>query len=54
MSIGLLFWVIYVVCILLGFGTADRARPYWFGYPLVIAVLFFLLGWHSFGFVVHG
>lgn len=57
MSIGLLFWLIFVIAILFG-GFAnwpkspeDRFR---FGSVGIFAVLIFLLGWRVFGFVVQG
>lgn len=52
MTLALLFWIVYVIGLFFGYGVADRTRPYWFGYPLVVAVLFFLLGWQVFGFLV--
>lgn len=54
MSIGLLFWICFVLALLVGFGALDRSRPYWFGYPLLLLVMLFLIGWRIFGFPVHG
>lgn len=55
MTKGTLFWVIWVLCFLFGFAyqrgwTADYG-PWGFGF--IVMALFFLLGWHNFGFVVH-
>jgi hypothetical protein len=52
MSIGLLFWVIFVVWMLFGAYRA-RADQYGLGYHFVVGVLLFLLGWRAFGFVIH-
>lgn len=48
MPIGLLFWVLYVLAVILS--------VYWYGFVpgLVIFILIFLLGWKTFGFVVQG
>ncbi len=58
MSIGLAFWVVYLIFIIFG-GWVNRASiqggdlgP--FGGSLILAVLLFLLGWGVFGFIVHG
>ena len=49
MTIGLLFWILFVLTIVLylipGLG--------WWAMPMVF-VLLFLLGWGQFGFVVKG
>lgn len=57
MSIGLLFWVLMVLWAIFGIGwrsgwVSDQYGP--FGSTILAFVLFFLLGWHSFGFVIHG
>ena len=55
---GILFWLIYVLCFVLGMlfswpasgsPTAEWRRP---GVILAIFILLFLLGWGVFGFVV--
>lgn len=52
MTLGTLFWLIFVVWVIFGF-YRDRATPLSLGYHGVVAVLIFLLGWHVFGFVIH-
>jgi len=56
MSIGLLFWVIFVICLIFGvWGRTDVGRAYWVDYNgWVVFVLLFLLGWRVFGFVIQG
>lgn len=54
MSIALLFWIVYLIALVFGIGMADRARPYWYGYPLLLMVMLFLIGWRVFGFPIHG
>ncbi len=58
MSIGLLFWVIWVLCVLLwagvnfgGMGTPFLAHAA--GGGVIEFILFGLLGWQIFGPVVH-
>ncbi len=58
MSIGLCFWVLFLIYVIFG-GWANRASlqggdfgP--FGGSLLLSVLLFLLGWGVFGFIVHG
>jgi hypothetical protein len=59
MSRGLLFWVIWVVCLLVWAGATFNVgglgglRAY-AGGGLIEFVLFGLLGWQVFGPVVHG
>ncbi len=52
MSLGTLFWFIFVIWVLFGF-YRDRTDNYALGYHGVVAVLIFLLGWRVFGFVIH-
>jgi len=59
MSRGLLFWVIWVICVLIwagvnfgGFGGAMGPRLA--GGGVIEFILFGLLGWQVFGPVVHG
>jgi hypothetical protein len=57
MSLGFLFWLIMVVWIIFwAFGTFTPAgQPYWNrGGWLIGFVLFFILGWATFGFVIQG
>jgi len=57
MSIGMLYWVIWIVCIIFGgigvFRGPAEYRWYGGGFSIVLAVLLFLIGWKLFGFVVH-
>lgn len=57
MSKGLLFWVIWVLCVLIwagvnfgGFGTPYVAH--WAGGGVIEFILFGLLGWATFGPVI--
>lgn len=58
MPIGMLFWMLMIIWAV--FGLAWNSNPAMFGtwgwVPnwLLLFVLFFILGWHAFGFVVHG
>lgn len=56
MPIGILFWVLYVLSIVLGlWSTYTPADPLWTrraGYSVVVWVLIGLLGWSVFGPVV--
>jgi len=57
-GIGLLFWIIYVVCVIFGLYAGKAIPPdgrwNWYGSNLIVWVLLFLLGWHCFGFVIRG
>lgn len=52
MSIGLLFWIVYLVWVILGVYN-NRVNQALIGYHVVIAVLLFLVGWRLFGFPIH-
>lgn len=56
MPLGVLFWVLYVVSLVLGaWGSYDAAQPLWyrrFGGYIVLWILVGMLGWHVFGPVV--
>ena len=57
MSLGMLFWVLYVVWFIFGGWVglnlpAGPERPRYWGTSLFLLVLIFLLGWKVFGFVV--
>jgi hypothetical protein len=56
MPIGLIFWVLMLIWILSKFAVwRGIGGPYVLGVSeWLILVLFFLLGWHSFGFIVQG
>lgn len=49
MPIGILYWVIFVLWIVLGLYIYGLVWP-----NLVLVILLFLLGWKCFGFVVQG
>lgn len=56
MPIGFLFWVLMVLWFFSwGWGTWGPGSP-WAIHAgnLLFFVLLFLLGWHAFGFVIHG
>jgi hypothetical protein len=55
MPIGLIFWVIMLLWIIAVFGRRWEQAPPWFApaSDIIILILFFLLGWHDFGFIVH-
>ena len=60
MSIGFLFWLLMILWIVFGaYSTwpgpgAGRAALLPFGGSLLLWILLALLGWHDFGFPVHG
>jgi hypothetical protein len=56
MPLGILFWVLYVVSMIVGlWGAYEPATPLWYrrfsGY-IVLWILVGMLGWHTFGPVV--
>jgi hypothetical protein len=56
MSIGLLFWILMVLWFFSWLGSTWAAERWPWGIyanNLLFFVLLFLLGWHSFGFVIH-
>jgi hypothetical protein len=54
MSIGLLFWILMVIWIVLGIVPEPTGVRYWnAGRTVILVVLLFLLGWHNFGFIIH-
>ncbi len=57
MSIGFLFWLLFVLYIIFGgYWGFNRVtdRPGWFGGYGFTLVLIFLLGWRVFGFPIQG
>ena len=55
MSIGLLFWLLFVLWIVLyGWGCYCCTDKRTLGGSILLVVLVFLLGWHAFGFIVQG
>lgn len=52
MTIGLLFWIVFVIWVI--FGAYRRYNPNApvLANDIIVAVLLFLLGWGVFGFVV--
>jgi hypothetical protein len=55
MTLGLLFWILMIIWFFFGwFKDAPAFQGYGpFGHSFLLFVLLFLLGWHSFGFVIH-
>lgn len=55
MPLGLLFWVLYVVAIVLGLWANYDGQPLWYrraGGYIVLWILVGILGWHAFGPVI--
>ncbi len=56
MSIGFIFWLLMILALFFGFpGNPWTGAGPWgprLGWGLTF-ILFFLLGWHDFGFVIH-
>jgi len=56
MSIGLIFWVLMLFAAIFSgwrWSPFVEANRNYFGMSLLFWVLFFLLGWHDFGFIIH-
>lgn len=55
MPIGLIFWVIMLFWIIAFAGVrwGGWTGPFSYASEFLILVLFFILGWHDFGFIVH-
>lgn len=58
MTLGLAYWIIYLLFVILGAYTHRAVfaggDPWPFGGGLILALLLFLLGWGVFGFIVKG
>jgi hypothetical protein len=56
MSIGILFWVLMVIWLILGLvPVPEGAGRYWpWGGNLLLFILLFLLGWKAFGSPIQG
>lgn len=58
MSIGLVFWIVFLISVLLGFyshrGSVTTGDWAPFGGGLLLFVLLFLLGWSQYGFIIKG
>jgi len=57
MTIGLLFWIVFLVALIFGAGWGwprDPANRYAFGSWVVLWVLLGLLGWAAFGSPIKG
>lgn len=56
MPLGLLFWVLYIVAVVMGFWASyEPGQPLWYrraGSYLVLWILVGILGWHVFGAAV--
>jgi hypothetical protein len=56
MSLGLAFWVLFVIWIVFDGGVRSgnpMVAGYWWGPWIVFVLLIFILGWHNFGFIIH-
>lgn len=55
MYIGLIFWIIMLLWLIFGFVPGGRYHRENIDWPneALIFILFFILGWHAFGFIVH-
>jgi hypothetical protein len=55
MSIGFIFWLIMLLWIISWLGTrwGGWGGPFVYANEILILILFFLLGWHDFGFIIH-
>ena len=53
MPLSIFFWVLFIIWVLFG-GYRARGDYYLLGGHGLLAVLIFLLGWATFGFVVQG
>jgi uncharacterized membrane protein YhdT len=53
MSIGLLFWIVFIIAVLFSGYHGRTGWPGWFGGAFIYFILIFLLGWGIFGFVIH-
>jgi hypothetical protein len=58
MSVSVLYWTIWLLCLIFGGVGAFRAAPtdrwYGGGFSLVVCVLLGLLGWATFGSPIKG
>jgi hypothetical protein len=55
MPLGLIFWVLMLlwICFGLGFRSGNAVLAgFWYVDAILLFVLFFILGWHDFGFIV--
>lgn len=53
MSIALLFWVLWIICLVFSFYQSRAAFPAWAGGSLLQFILIGILGWAVFGPAVH-
>jgi hypothetical protein len=58
MGIGEIFWILMLIWLvfgILGYMQPTTFGPYWgHGNSLFLFILLFMLGWHSFGFMIRG
>lgn len=52
MPIQYIFWMIFIIAVLFGFASYDRATGWKGAWPLVVFVLIGILGWEAFGSAV--
>jgi hypothetical protein len=57
MSLGILFWILMLLCLVFGWYSNYGAGPNWrygpFGGMIIVLILLGILGWHDFGAPVH-
>ena len=53
MDLGTAFWVVFLVCLLVG-GWAFWGNPRGMGVSFGVGLLLFILGWAQFGPPIHG
>lgn len=57
MSIGMLFWILMILWLVFGFWQwrpTNQVNYAPFGGHILLWILLALLGWHEFGFILHG
>jgi hypothetical protein len=56
MPVGFIFWLLWALAFISWLGTRwgpERFGNYVYVSELFILALFFFLGWHNFGFIIH-
>jgi hypothetical protein len=55
MSLSFVFWLLMLLWIIAWFGNrfGGWAGPFVYASEFFVFCLFFLLGWHDFGFIIH-
>ena len=56
MPLGILFWIVFLLWVFLGFwghrAEVQGGNYYPAGGAALVTLMLFLLGWHSFGFII--